>query len=175
MTHDRQVWPGPPGRPPLEIVAEAALDAATAAHSANGWTVARGLAAIEPALSPHPLYVGVARNRTDGEAALLAAALGNGVVVALVFDDPFSEGLFVDQFARLGGCRRESYAVEAVIDPGVVPLLDRLAAGDSIEAAAEACHLSLRTANRRLAAARAHFGVATTIEAVLAQQRSRQR
>ncbi|MEV6490559.1 LuxR family transcriptional regulator, partial [Actinoplanes sp. NPDC051633] len=52
-------------------------------------------------------------------------------------------------------------------------LLDRLAAGDTIAAAAAAEYLSLRTANRRIAEARAIFGVRTTREAVLAYLRQR--
>jgi hypothetical protein len=52
-------------------------------------------------------------------------------------------------------------------------LLDRLAAGDTIAAAAAAEFLSLRTANRRIAEARALFGVRTTREAVLAYLRQR--
>ena len=50
-------------------------------------------------------------------------------------------------------------------------LLDRLADGATIAAAAEAEFVSLRTANRRIAKARALFGVRTTREAVLAYQR----
>jgi DNA-binding NarL/FixJ family response regulator len=49
-----------------------------------------------------------------------------------------------------------------------VALLARLADGETIAAAAEAEFLSLRTANRRIAAARKALGVATTREAVLA-------
>jgi DNA-binding NarL/FixJ family response regulator len=51
-------------------------------------------------------------------------------------------------------------------------LLDRLAAGETIAAAAEAEFLSLRTANRRIAEARKALGVRTTREAVLAYLRS---
>jgi DNA-binding CsgD family transcriptional regulator len=50
-------------------------------------------------------------------------------------------------------------------------LLDRLADGATIAAAAAAEFVSLRTANRRIAKARALFGVRTTREAVLAYQR----
>jgi hypothetical protein len=46
-------------------------------------------------------------------------------------------------------------------------------AGDTIAAAAAAEFLSLRTANRRIAEARALFGVRTTREAVLAYLRQR--
>ena len=52
-------------------------------------------------------------------------------------------------------------------------LLERLADGETIAAAAAAEFLSLRTANRRIAEAREVFGVRTTREAVLAYLRQR--
>jgi hypothetical protein len=52
-------------------------------------------------------------------------------------------------------------------------LLDRLASGETIAAAATAEFLSLRTANRRIAQAREILGVRTTREAVLAYLKSR--
>jgi hypothetical protein len=45
-------------------------------------------------------------------------------------------------------------------------LLDRLAAGETIAAAASAEFMSLRTANRRMAEVRELFGVATSKEAL---------
>ena len=64
-------------------------------------------------------------------------------------------------------------------DDGEVPvpeqraLLERLANGETIAAAAAAEFLSLRTANRRIAEAREVLGVRTTREAVLAYLRIR--
>jgi DNA-binding NarL/FixJ family response regulator len=52
-------------------------------------------------------------------------------------------------------------------------LLDRLASGDTIAAAAQAEFLSLRTANRRIAQARQTLGVRSTREAVLIYLRLR--
>ena len=52
-------------------------------------------------------------------------------------------------------------------------LLDRLADGESIAAAATAEFLSLRTANRRIAAARDALGVRTTRQAVVEYARRR--
>lgn len=52
-------------------------------------------------------------------------------------------------------------------------LLERLANGETIASAAAAEYLSLRTANRRIAQARAVLGVRTTREAVLAYLRQR--
>lgn len=45
-------------------------------------------------------------------------------------------------------------------------LLERLATGDTVAAAAASEFMSLRTANRRIAAVRTLFGVSTTREAV---------
>lgn len=52
-------------------------------------------------------------------------------------------------------------------------LLERLAAGMSVGEAAAAGHMSLRTAQRKLAAARARFRVTTTPGAVAAWRRSK--
>lgn len=52
-------------------------------------------------------------------------------------------------------------------------LMERLAAGDSIAAAARAAHMSLRTAQRRLATIREQHGVPTTAGAVAAWARQR--
>jgi hypothetical protein len=64
---------------------------------------------------------------------------------------------------------------EAGLKPDHRALLDRLAAGDTIAAAAAAEFLSLRTANRRIAEARALFGARTTREAVVAYREARDR
>jgi hypothetical protein len=58
-------------------------------------------------------------------------------------------------------------------DRDTADLLDRLAAGSTIPDAARACLLSVRTANRKLSAARTSLGVATTLELVVAYVRGR--
>jgi len=50
--------------------------------------------------------------------------------------------------------------------PDWAPLLDALAAGESVQEAARRCYVSLRTAHRRLAQAREHFGVTSNAAAV---------
>lgn len=52
-------------------------------------------------------------------------------------------------------------------------LLDRLATGETVAAAAAGEFMSLRTANRRIAAVRKMLGVATTRDAVQAYLRLR--
>ena len=50
--------------------------------------------------------------------------------------------------------------------PDWVPLLDALATGASVQEAARRCHVSLRTAHRRLARARQQFGVTSNAAAL---------
>ena len=111
--------------------------------------------------------------------AVLAAARGAAIVAVCDAESALGRAL-VDDLSRLGPVH------QGVADPppaggnsvaDLVPeqraLLDRLAAGDTIAAAAAAEFLSLRTANRRITEARALFGVRTTREAVLAYLRQR--
>jgi DNA-binding NarL/FixJ family response regulator len=115
------------------------------------------------------------------ELALLAAARGAGVVAIA---DPASEtgrALLAD-LARIGPVSTDPDAGEeesggGTGQPQLAPeqraLLERLANGETIAAAAAAEFLSLRTANRRIAEAREALGVRTTREAVLAYLRLR--
>ena len=110
--------------------------------------------------------------------AVLAAARGAGIVAIIDAESMLGRAL-IDDLARLGPVRQgatpepgEGNAVADLV-PEQRALLDRLAAGDTIAAAAAAEFLSLRTANRRIAEARAIFGVRTTREAVLAYLRQR--
>ncbi|CAM3558779.1 LuxR family transcriptional regulator [Stackebrandtia soli] len=113
--------------------------------------------------------------------AVLAAARGAGVVC--VCDPVSAQGRALNaDLARVGpvGVDPSRDEPSASQVNGTLPvteeqaaLLARLADGETIAAAAEAEFLSLRTANRRIAAARKALGVATTREAVLAFTRAR--
>jgi hypothetical protein len=59
------------------------------------------------------------------------------------------------------------------LDPIQRDLLERVAAGQSVLGAARSIYVSRRTAWRRLAEARALFGVATNGEAIVLYQRLR--
>jgi DNA-binding NarL/FixJ family response regulator len=115
--------------------------------------------------------------------AVLAAARGAGVVV--IADDQSDTGRAVlADLSRIGPVLTDPNAdpVDEQADQGAgddLPLtdeqralLDRLGAGETIAAAAEAEFLSLRTANRRIAEARKALGVRTTREAVLTYLRA---
>jgi hypothetical protein len=150
-----------------------------------GWHTREGFALTEPAwdVSASRLVLfGRVSDLDTAELALLAAARGAGVVA---ITDPASEtgrALLAD-LARIGPVVTDPDAddEEAARDGPGRPqlaaeqraLLERLANGETIAAAAAAEFLSLRTANRRIAEAREALGVRTTREAVLAYLRLR--
>lgn len=144
-----------------------------------GWTIREGFALPEPAwdLTANRLVLyGRVRDLDAVQLAVLAAARGAGVVAITDPTTPPGQAL-LDDLQRLGPVSRgmdrtDSDPVAALI-PEQRALLDRLANGQTIAAAAAAEYLSLRTANRRIAEARALFGVRTTREAVLAYLRQR--
>jgi len=170
---------------PRHIVASGA-DAETVVRrlARDGWTVRAGFALPDPSwdvTSARLVLHGRIADRENLQLAVLAAARGAGIVAVCDAETPVGRAL-VDDLSRLGtvhlgpgGQPNTTEPGEAVADlvPEQRALLDRLAAGDTIAAAAAAEFLSLRTANRRIAEARALFGVRTTREAVLAYLRQR--
>ncbi|HWJ81625.1 MAG TPA: hypothetical protein VNS55_05245 [Nocardioides sp.] len=115
------------------------------------------------------LHVAVVACAEDAATAVLAALAGADLVLACTAPDEVVDAL-VDDLWHLG-------PVEHVAAPGVslsaeqVALLARLAAGESLGEAAAGLHLSRRTADRRLAQARAALDVRTTAEAVVVATR----
>jgi DNA-binding NarL/FixJ family response regulator len=145
----------------------------------DGWTAREGFALPDPAwdLTGARLVLhGRIIDRDTLHLAVLAAARGTGIVAVCDPETPLGRAL-VDDLTRLGpvqhGPGGDASGTAADLVPEQRALLDRLAAGDTIAAAAAAEFLSLRTANRRIAEARALFGVRTTREAVLAYLRQR--
>ena len=150
----------------------------------DGWTVRDGFALPDPSwdvTGARLILHGRVADQETLQLAVLAAARGAGIVAVCDTDTPVGRAL-VDDLNRLGAVQLGPAGQSAPATPGdrvaeLVPeqraLLDRLAAGDTIAAAAAAEFLSLRTANRRIAEARALFGVRTTREAVLAYLRQR--
>lgn len=172
---------------PLYVLRSAA-DLATVVRrlTADGWSVHSGLGVPDEPWDLTASRTVVTGPVADDEAvagAVLAAARGAGVVATADADSPAGQALLAD-LARIGPVRRTPRTGDGDGGPpGAEPgpsegdglpltaeqraLLDRLAAGDSIAAAAAAEFLSLRTANRRIAAAREALGVRTTRQAVL--------
>jgi hypothetical protein len=150
-----------------------------------GWHTREGFALPEGAWDVagyRLLLFGRVPDVETGALAVLAAARGAGVVVIADADADTGRAVLAD-LARIGPVIRDPDTdpddAAAAADGGGLPindeqraLLDRLAAGETIAAAAEAEFLSLRTANRRIAEARKALGVRTTREAVLAYLRS---
>lgn len=152
----------------------------------DGWIVREGFALPDPAWDVSGARLVLHGRIADPDVlqlAVLAAARGAGIVAVCDPESPLGRAL-LDDLTRLGPVRQgadngsssSSSGPDTVADlvPEQRALLDRLAGGDTIAAAAAAEFLSLRTANRRIAEARAQFGVRTTREAVLAYLRQRQ-
>jgi hypothetical protein len=145
----------------------------------DGWSIREGFALPDPSwdvTGARLILHGRITDRDTLQLAVLAAARGAGIVAICDLEAPIGRAL-IDDLSRLGpvhhGVAAETGDTVADLVPEQRALLDRLAAGDTIAAAAAAEYLSLRTANRRIAEARAMFGVRTTREAVLAYLRQR--
>ena len=150
----------------------------------DGWVAREGFALPDPAWDVSGTRLVLHGRIGDPDTlqlAVLAAARGAGIVAVCDAESPLGRAL-IDDLSRLGPVRQgvtdgaeQGHHAVADLVPEQRALLDRLAAGDTIAAAAAAEFLSLRTANRRIAEARALFGVRTTREAVLAYLRQRER
>ncbi|GIF13513.1 LuxR family transcriptional regulator [Actinoplanes teichomyceticus] len=166
---------------PRHVVASTAeADTLLRRLTREGWTARPGFALPDPswdvAAAHLVLHGRIGDDDTDSvRLAVLAAARGAGVVVICDAESAAGRAL-LDDLARIGPVHHGADGADPVASliPEQRALLDRLAAGDTIAAAAAAEFLSLRTANRRIAEARALFGVRTTREAVLAYLRQRQ-
>lgn len=123
-----------------------------------------------------------------GDRTALADAIeaaDRGACLAVTVNDAFADALF-DDAARAGlrsgdgpamsddrGSASPFVTVPARLDPPTDPrpewvvLLEQLADGMSVAQAARSCHISLRSAYRRLETARTTLGVASTTAAVV--------
>lgn len=138
----------------------------------DGWTARQGFALPDTAgdlRASRLLCYGQVRDLATARLAVAAAARG-GAVLAVADPGGRVGQVVLEQLRRLGPVRTDpdAPADACVLLPQQRALLERLANGETIAAAAAAEFLSLRTANRRIASARAALGVSTTREAVLA-------
>jgi DNA-binding NarL/FixJ family response regulator len=148
--------------------------------AAEGYTVLRGW---QPSTSQWDLSGarvacrGTISTEQEAAAATLAAARGAAIVV----EGPVPSellGPLVEDLRRLGAVELHATAPAnpvARLDEEQRRLLHLLADGVSLGDAARALHISRRTADRRIAAARAVFGVATTVEAMALLAQSKQK
>ena len=163
---------------PPRVVLPVDGDTAAAARelTRQGWRVHQGfdLPAEPWDVGPHRvIVVGPVPNAATAQAALLCVVRGAGLVATLNRAAAWAATFLAD----LGRVRPVNAPTPALDDLALSDeqrtLLDLLAEGHSIAQAARRSYLSLRTANRRVAQARAVLGVATTREAVLAYVRLR--
>jgi DNA-binding NarL/FixJ family response regulator len=141
----------------------------------DGWIIRDGFALPEGSWDVSDARLLLHGHVTDPDSlhlAVLAAARGAGILAITDPTSGFGQAL-IDDLGRLGAVTQDSTPAAADLADEQRALLERLAAGHTIAAAAAAEFLSLRTANRRIAEARAQFGVSTTREAVLAYLRQR--
>jgi DNA-binding NarL/FixJ family response regulator len=150
-----------------------------------GWHTREGFALTDTAwdvADQRLVLYGRVSDVDTAELAVHAAARGAGVVAITDAGTDVGRALLAD-LSRLGPVVRDPEAEIGASEDGgdgdspLLPeqraLLERLANGETIAAAAAAEFLSLRTANRRIAQAREALGVRTTREAVLAYLRQR--
>lgn len=165
----------PDRTPRIVLPPDADIGAAALELSRRGWRMHRGFA-----LPPEPwdvrasrvVAVGPVPDQATAQAALLCAVRGAGLVVSLRHDAAWAAPFLAD-LARVGSDAPHRPEADVGLTDEQRALLDLLAEGHSIAQAARRMFLSLRTANRRVAEARAALGVATTREAVLAYKRMR--
>jgi DNA-binding NarL/FixJ family response regulator len=105
---------------------------------------------------------GVVRSERDRDAVLLALARGADVVLAI--DLPAeSRVALLDDLARVAEVRKAG-----TLTTEERSVVDGLVEGRTLTEVARSLGMSRRTATRRLAAAKAAFGAATTMELLLA-------
>jgi DNA-binding CsgD family transcriptional regulator len=166
---------------PRYVVSSADATAVLRRLARAGWLTRPGFALIESGwdLSAAKLVLfGRVPDPQAARLAVLAARRGAGIVA--IVDGEAGRALVAD-LSRLGPVHcgpaatppGEAAPVLGALIPEQRALLERLAGGQTIAAAAAAEFLSLRTANRRIAQARQLLGVRTTREAVLAYVRQR--
>ncbi|MCU1496074.1 MAG: hypothetical protein JWM47_27 [Acidimicrobiales bacterium] len=122
------------------------------------------------------MCIGTIDGPEDAGRAIEALSRGVGLAVAVRVEGDLRHRTLED-LHRLGEVRpgADGDDLAALLDPDQLALLGALAAGATVGAAAEAVHLSRRTANRRLAELRARLGVDSNAEAIgrwVAQRRS---
>jgi DNA-binding NarL/FixJ family response regulator len=143
---------------------------------AAGWNPQRGLSVADmpwDLSTARHLVIAEITSADQAASALLLAVRGAGLLVFLDREAPWAGGFLAD-------LERVSAPAPSVGGPPAIPLsqeqcelLDLLAAGASIAAAAASRYISLRTANRRIADARKALGAASTSEAVVAYSKLR--
>ena len=146
-------------------------DVAAAAQelAADDWPVVDGL---RPPAGGHAVCVGTVTDSAEAGRAVLAAVAGARLVVDARADREVIDEL-CDDLRRIGQVdHRVGNAATPRLGADGRALLELLLRGVTIGEAARRLHISRRTADRRLAAARRALNAATTAEALRAAARS---
>lgn len=151
----------------LEDASDAARDAAAAELAAGSARVLTGWHRAVQGV--RIVCAGHVTDRRDAGAAVLAAVSGADLAVLATAPRDVIDQL-CDDLSRLGELdHRVGIAVsDNPLSPGEQALLAHLLAGATLGQAAQALHLSRRTADRRLAGARRTLGVDSTSAAMAA-------
>lgn len=164
--------------PPVVVIegSAAAFERVTEQLAAAGWRVVDGFGR-EEAAGPKDVRRGAVTSPVDAGAALLAVLGGAGVAVHGLAPRDVLDRL-IDDLRHIGPVEHRRAQAD---DGGAVPtqppdadaieILRILAEGRTLGDAALALGLSRRTADRRLAAARAALGAERTVEAVARARR----
>lgn len=144
---------------------EQAIEDATRA----GWEVSTSLA-DGPARGGAALYVMAVRSAEDAAAAALSAIRGHSLLLRGQAERGILDPLCAD--LRHIGIFAHRCTEDAVMDRTERTLLATLAAGGTLTAAADAAHVSRRTADRRIAALRQRFRV-PSVAALIALDQER--
>lgn len=151
------------GAPPGAAQAAARELATSGVRVVSGWQHAFGPAGV--------VCVGRVASRADAADAVLAAVSGARLVIDAEAPREVVDQL-CDDLRRLGELEhRVGAPAPAPLAPEEQALLALLLGGAKLGQAAAALHISRRTADRRLAAARAALGVETTSAAMAAAAR----
>lgn len=125
------------------------------------------------------ICAGTVDSESGARAALLAAARGAGLLIALSAElDQDLRSRFLDDLGRIGPVRHGEHGEHDDPTPAALSteqreLVERLADGASIPQAAAELFISVRTAERRMSQVRTALGVRTTAAAVVAYRSGR--
>jgi DNA-binding NarL/FixJ family response regulator len=161
------------GPAPLIVGDQAEVEAESRRLRAAGWQVRAGWELPErpwDLTGMGMVCTGEVADADGAAAAVLAAARGTGLLACLTAPPEVADRFLAD-LRRLGPIARPGAPERRPASPLTAEqreLLAQLAEGRSLAQAARLLHLSQRTAERRLAAARKALGARTTAEALLA-------
>lgn len=141
-----------------------------AALRRDGWTSvdADGLPGKPWDLADRKLVISCSVDGSEERSNALVVAARGAAVVAVTHPSTPELAMFVDELSRLGPVEFASQSSSSSLTVEQRQLLRLLASGETLGAAARRLSLSRRTADRRVAEARAALGASSTAQAVLA-------